>query len=684
MPFHRRPHLLLALLATAVLVTAAAPDASAWSPHTRRYHPGRAITLDTDLTSRSGLSAWAIDEYLQERTPLPKLGRAFLNAERKYGVNARFLLAAAMHESGWGRSSISLHKRNLFGYNAYDRDPGRYATAFASYAHGIDGVARFMKEAYLTPGGRWWGGRPTLRSMQRFWSSSGQWGESVRRVASSIRLDTLRRRGIKSLHASVRGLVHAGATATVEVSWKSGSLPEAISFQATWTPGTLDGMRQSEASDGTTTPTARPVTVRAREARAREALATLVVAAPKAPGTYRLQITMLDAGRRPLPASDRPTVPAFDVRVWADRAVDYQVQSDAAGSGVVLRVTNTGRTTIPALPSGGEKVPADPEVLAMRTVVTLTATSTASGDSSPVLLVSAPLADDLPPGASLEFHAPDVAAATGHRASWLSAELRVLDDPTWLAGYPAATARWPGSHLGTLGGGLPAVGATPAAPPVPTAVPTPPATPQAAPTATPAPRPTATPAPTATPTPTATPKPASAPPPAPKPTPSVTPAPSSSSTPWLMSWPAPSASPAPPQAATPKPTARPKVKHVTRVLSEDSRSVHYRGAWRSASGGGYIGGGVAWSTTPGATGTITFTGRSIAWIGPVGPTRGLALVRIDGKAVARVSMHSTSFDARRVLFSRKFKNAGRHTLTVTVLSAPGHQYVAIDGFVVRT
>ena len=99
-------------------------------------------------------------------------------AEEKHGVNARFLLAAAMHESGWGTSSISRIKKNLFGYNAYDRDPGRYASAFRGYASGIDAVAKFMKRAYLTPGGRWWSGRPTLRAMQRYWSSSGILGRA--------------------------------------------------------------------------------------------------------------------------------------------------------------------------------------------------------------------------------------------------------------------------------------------------------------------------------------------------------------------------------------------------------------------------------------------------------------------------------------------------------------------------
>jgi len=122
---------------------------------------------------------------------------------------------------------------------------------------------------------------------------------------------------------------------------------------------------------------------------------------------------------------------------------------------------------------------------------------------------------------------------------------------------------------------------------------------------------------------------------------------------------------------------------VTRVLSEDSAAIRYRGRWGDASGG-YMGGGVAWSTTPGASATISFTGTSIQWIGPVGPTRGRALVLVDGKTVARVSMWSTTFDARRLLFKKTFRTSGRHTLTIRVLASPGHPYVAIDGFVVRT
>ena len=149
---------MLAVLAAALLMNLVATTAEARMPRATHYRAGGPITLDTNLLSVSGVSAWAIDEYLKASTSLPPLGAAFIAAEKKYGINARFLLAAALHESGWGSGYIARIKHNLFGYNAYDRDPLRYANAYATYAANIDATARFIKDSYLTRGGRWWGG----------------------------------------------------------------------------------------------------------------------------------------------------------------------------------------------------------------------------------------------------------------------------------------------------------------------------------------------------------------------------------------------------------------------------------------------------------------------------------------------------------------------------------------------
>ncbi len=639
MTTRRLPALLFVVLAAAIFAGMAAPAAAAGLPRARHYHVGGRITLDTNLLSRSGASAWAIDEYLRARTRLPALGAAFIDAERRYGVNARFLLAAALHESGWGSGYIARVRHNLFGLNAYDRDPVRYASAFKTYAANIEATAKFIKDFYLTPGGRWWGGQPTLRSMQRFWSSSGRWGEAVSSIASSIHLATLSRRSIRFANPVVRGLLHGGDRATIQLRWTGGALPPGIQFRATWVPVALDADVVAPTAGGTD---ARPTTVKARRARARARTITITATAPRQPGRYRLQVSMQDLRGRPLPRADRITIPAVDLRIWANRAVGVDLEPGPDGRSLTVRITNTGREAIPAVPTWASSAPSHTEIQEVRSVVTVTATSGDPAQPAPVTLLSAPLADDLKPGASVTFALHGIDAATGRTTNWLSADLRVLGDPTWLAAYVPVGVRRSGTDLGPLT--LPARAQ-------PEGIPGPDTEPET--TTRPSPAPTPTPAPVPTPPPAQT--------------PAATPSP---------------VTPTPTPAAKPKTTA--PTKHVTTTRSEHSRSVTYRGRWGNAPYRGYIGGNVTWSTTPGATATLTFTGSSVKWVGPRGPTRGRALVLVDGRVAARVNLWSTSFVARSVLFARSFHSTGRHTLTIKVLSSPGHPYVAIDGFIVRS
>ena len=110
------------------------------------YRVGRAFTPNTDVLSVSGYAAWMIDEALGATTPLPQLGAAFMRAERQEGINARYFVAHAMLESGWGTSAIARYKRNLFGYNAYDRDPWKHARRFSSHARGVATVAEILRD----------------------------------------------------------------------------------------------------------------------------------------------------------------------------------------------------------------------------------------------------------------------------------------------------------------------------------------------------------------------------------------------------------------------------------------------------------------------------------------------------------------------------------------------------------
>ena len=77
----------------------------------------------------------------------------FYYIEQQYNINGIFVAAVGIHESGWGTSSISKNKKNLFGYGAYDRDPSGCANTFQSYSEGIDLVARVFVKYYLNPPG---------------------------------------------------------------------------------------------------------------------------------------------------------------------------------------------------------------------------------------------------------------------------------------------------------------------------------------------------------------------------------------------------------------------------------------------------------------------------------------------------------------------------------------------------
>src|SRR3954468_15320314 len=110
LPRHRRGRrtaALLILVSVVWLGVFSAPVAARWGLPVNTYHASGRLGVNSDLLSRSGLSAWAIDRWLAAHTPLPKLGAAFMKAERRYGVNARYLLAHAMLESGFGTSDIA-------------------------------------------------------------------------------------------------------------------------------------------------------------------------------------------------------------------------------------------------------------------------------------------------------------------------------------------------------------------------------------------------------------------------------------------------------------------------------------------------------------------------------------------------------------------------------------------------
>lgn len=117
-------------------------------------------------------------------------------------------------------------------------------------------------------------------------------------------------------------------------------------------------------------------------------------------------------------------------------------------------------------------------------------------------------------------------------------------------------------------------------------------------------------------------------------------------------------------------------------IGEGSDRIAYTGRWRSASHPGYRGGKVLWATGDGATATLSFTGSAVTWYGPMGPTRGKAIVRVDGEVVKVVDLRAGRFLARRALFTMTWPEAGEHTIQIEVERVASRPYVAIDAFAI--
>lgn len=115
------------------------------------------------------------------------------------------------------------------------------------------------------------------------------------------------------------------------------------------------------------------------------------------------------------------------------------------------------------------------------------------------------------------------------------------------------------------------------------------------------------------------------------------------------------------------------------AYQESEAGAVYGGGWSRAAHGAYAGDTVAWSAVVGASATFWFTGRSVVWIGPIGPTRGRADVFVDGEFAKAIDLRSGGFRPRVVLFMTAWPEAAEHTLRIEIVGEPGRP-VAIDEF----
>ena len=111
-------------------------------------------------------------------------GAIFKEAEKRYGINALYLMAHSALESAWGRSQIANDKNNFFGIAAYDTSPYDSAKKFDDVDKGILGAAKWIRENYIDRGRNHLGNKATGMNVR--YASDPYWGEKIASIMMNI------------------------------------------------------------------------------------------------------------------------------------------------------------------------------------------------------------------------------------------------------------------------------------------------------------------------------------------------------------------------------------------------------------------------------------------------------------------------------------------------------------------
>lgn len=114
---------------------------------------------------------------------------------------------------------------------------------------------------------------------------------------------------------------------------------------------------------------------------------------------------------------------------------------------------------------------------------------------------------------------------------------------------------------------------------------------------------------------------------------------------------------------------------------ESSGRITYSGSWRTATSSGFWGGAARRSSTAGAKASITFSGRSAAWVGTVGPDRGKAAVYVNGNRVATIDLYAATMATRRVVWAANWSTSASRKITIRVLGTAGRPRVDLDAII---
>lgn len=140
----------------------------------RKIEPEKVLRPD-NLLVKSNLKSEELRRGLSYE--LKEYAEHFVEAERKYGVNAVFLASVAAEESGWGRSYYAKELNNLYGWSSPEE--------FDSIEHNIDYVAAAIRENYLSENGCYFNGY-TVDAVNVRYNGRSSWSNNVKMIMNEI------------------------------------------------------------------------------------------------------------------------------------------------------------------------------------------------------------------------------------------------------------------------------------------------------------------------------------------------------------------------------------------------------------------------------------------------------------------------------------------------------------------
>ncbi|MGM0902861.1 MAG: SH3 domain-containing protein [Bacillota bacterium] len=147
--------------------------------------------LNLDLRKKANITANDIVNFFNANSPnniLKDQAQIFIDAQNKYGVNATYLVAHAIWETGWGKSTLTNYKNNLFGYGAYDVCPTTCAFYYPAISDSIDSAAYNVKRNYLNSDGAYFTSYgPNLTGMNVNYASDQNWKNGISKLMERIK-----------------------------------------------------------------------------------------------------------------------------------------------------------------------------------------------------------------------------------------------------------------------------------------------------------------------------------------------------------------------------------------------------------------------------------------------------------------------------------------------------------------